>query len=73
MPAGAGEHYGVAAADVLALDAGAARCAQGVHDVGVAFAGGEHEWGLVLFIEGYGGSVVAEGDEELDDGEKPEL
>ncbi len=72
MPALAGEHDGVAAADVLALDAELGRLrgrAQVVHDVGVALAGGEHEGRLVIFIEADARALVAELEQQGDDGE----
>lgn len=62
VAAQAGEHDGVAAADVLALDArlgGLRGGAQVVDDVCVALARGEHEGGLVVFVQGDAMGFVA--------------
>ena len=71
-----GEHDGVAAADILALDAGLGRVrgrAQVVDDVRVALARGEHEGRLVVLVERDAGALVAELEEQGGDGEVPEL
>lgn len=72
MAALAGEDDGVPAADVALGNAGWERGAEQVHGVGVAGAGGEHERGLVVFVQADAVALVVQGEQDFDDGEEAE-
>lgn len=63
----AGLHDGVAAVDVAAQDAGGEALGEEVDDAGVAGGGGEGEGGLLELVEGRGGILVAEVNEDAGD------
>lgn len=70
VAAATGLHDGIAAADVAAGDAGGARGAQQVHDLGVAGGGGQHQGRLVVLVQRHAVALVAGGQQGGADGQE---
>jgi len=70
MSALASKDNRVSAPDIPFRDRLGKSSAEKVHGVGVASARGEHERGLVVFVEGDTVGFVVQGEQDFDDGDE---